>query len=131
MSSRLDWDVTRGDTDALAFAVTILGSTDITGASVYCYVRDTRFAAAWGSPMSDLTLRNVAAGGDATEIAITDALAGELSVYLTYDDFVDEGLVGDPLQIVQLRYSLKVIRADGQRKTCAHGYLNVLITAEP
>lgn len=130
MSTRLDWDVTRGDTDALPFAVTILGSTDITGASVYCYVRDTRVAAAWGSPMSALTLRNVAAGGDATEIAITDALAGELSVYLTTDDLVDEGLVGEPLQTILLPYSLEVLRADGERKTCAHGYLRVLLGAD-
>ena len=132
MSTRLDWDVVRGDTKALAFAVTFDdGSTDITGASVWCYIRDTRVAAAWGTPMSALTLRNVAAGGDATEIAITGALAGELSVYLTTDDLVDEGLVGEPLQQIRLPYSLEVLRADGVRETCAHGYLIAMIGAEP
>lgn len=67
---------------------------------------------------------------DATEIAITDALAGELSVYLTTDDLVDEGLVGEPLQTILLPYSLEVLRADGERKTCAHGYLRVLLGAD-
>lgn len=132
MSSRLDWDITRGDTEALAFAVkffpdTPAESTDITGASVYCYVQDVRRAAGWGSPMSTLTLRNVAAGGAADEIAITNALAGELSVYLTTDDLVGAGLVGEPLELVRLPYSLRVVRADGEDKTCAHGVLIALI----
>lgn len=132
MSTRLDWDVVRGDTKRLAFAVTFDDlSTDITGASVWCYIRDTRIAAGWGSPMSALTLRNTAAGGDDTEVEITDALAGELEVKLTTDDLIDEGLVGTPLEEILLPYSLEVLRADGARETCAHGFLRVLIGADP
>lgn len=127
MSTRLDWEITRGDTDALAFAVTILGSTDITGAEVRCYIRDTRVASGLVTPMTALLLRNTAAGGDNTEIEITDALAGELEVKLTYDDLVDEGLTGTPGEFVRLFYSLRIVRTDGERKTCAHGYMVALI----
>lgn len=129
MSSRLDWDVTRGDTDALAFAVTILGSTDITDAEVRCRIRDTREATALVTPMADVDLANVAAGGAADQILITDALAGELSVYLQ-DDTLD-GLTGTVGEYVRLAYDLEVLRVDGERKTVANGFLIVLIDAEP
>lgn len=124
--SAIDWEVVRGDTDELPYAVTILGSTDITGASVRMAIRDTRPAdGTLAAPMSTVTLRNLDAGGSDAEILITDGLAGELSVYLGATTF--SGLTGQPHEVVKLLYDLEVLRVDGERRTVATGALYVRI----
>lgn len=116
MSSRLDWDIVRGDTSELAFAVTWAnGSTDITGAQVRLTARLN------GARL--VYLANVAAGGLASEIAITDALDGELSVYfVAATTAAVEFLSADT---VVLDYDLELVRPDGTRETAAHGSLRV------
>lgn len=133
MSSRLDWEVTRGDTDTLDFAVSYLVGgvwlTDITGAEVRFRIRDTREATGLVTPMPDVNLANLAAGGSDAQILITDPPAGAIEVYLA-DDTLD-GLTGTSGEYVRLRYELEVLRTNGQRRTHADGFLIVLIDAEP
>lgn len=125
MSTQLDWDLTRGDTDELPFVVTVLGSTDITGSAVRMGVEDTRVTSGVATRMTPVLLANVAAGGAADQIEITDGAAGELSVYI--DDSTFATLDGRPGEIVRLAYDLEVLRLDGVRKSVAHGHLLVRI----
>lgn len=119
MSSRLDWEITRGDTDTLAFVVSYLVGavwlTDITGAEV-------RFTARLrGSPV--LFKRNITAGGSAAEVEITDASAGKVEVYLVATDLPVD-VIGSSASVV-LDYDLEVLLVNGQKRTMAIGVLRV------
>ena len=104
----VNWtDIIRGDTDEFPFTITILGSTDITAAEVRCTARLGE------TPV--LALANVAAGGDASQIAITTALSGQLSVYLKTTDLPVHLFPRGATHV--LDYDLEVTRADGVRKT--------------
>jgi len=117
MSTALNWDVVRGDNTTLPLAMTWAdGSTDITGAELRMYVRDSLDGVV-------ATRANTAAGGDATQIAITDALAGEFEVYCTPSLFA--GLLGRTGTEVALKYDIEATRADGTVETCADGTIRV------
>lgn len=123
--TRVDWsDVVRGDTDSLPFEVVLDGSSDLEDVELRMTIRDVRRASGVRGVMSDVTLRNTAAGGGDDEIEIVDVAAGQVNVYLSQDTLAE--LEGDAHEIVPLYYDLEGTRG-ATRKTVARGRLLALV----
>lgn len=117
-ATALNFAMTRGDTVTLALTYTADG--DITGASITMTARDKDDGVVF-------TRKNVAAGGDASQCAITSAAAGQFSIYLVAANGAT--LAGKTGTTHALRHDVQLTLATGEIRTAFEGTITVTMDA--
>lgn len=117
-ATALNFSMTRGDT--LTLALTYTADGDITGSSIAMTARDNDDGIVF-------TRKNVAAGGDAAQCAITSAAAGQFSIYLVPANGAT--LYGKTGTTHALRHDIQITLATGEVRTLFEGTITVTMDA--
>lgn len=117
-ATTLNVAMTRGDT--LTLNLTYTADGDITGSSITMTARDKDDAVVF-------TRKNVAAGGDATQCAITSGPAGTFSIYIVPAN--QAALCGKTGSTHALKHDVEVTLATGEVRTVFEGAITVTMDA--